>query len=155
MEAKEILFRVNRVNKRASEILFQNYRDRVPCFNCTEAYCCKSRKEINVYSFEKDKILSLVTPEIKERAKRENPNSYTCPFLIDNRCSIYEDRPLECRNYYVIDQEDKDCKESNKASNIINLIELYFSLDQTLIFTLPSKIKDEKAIDLLELIKEC
>jgi uncharacterized protein len=29
-----------------------------------------------------------------------------CPFLKDNRCSVYEDRPADCRGYPYLDQPD-------------------------------------------------
>ena len=29
-----------------------------------------------------------------------------CPFLKDNRCTVYEDRPADCRGYPYLDEPD-------------------------------------------------
>jgi Fe-S-cluster containining protein len=39
----------------------------------------------------------------------DNPwqtRSTPCPFLGDNRCSVYEDRPADCRGYPYLDEPD-------------------------------------------------
>lgn len=35
--------------------------------------------------------------KVKDRPKRKEDGSLKCQFLIDNKCSIYEDRPYLCR----------------------------------------------------------
>ncbi len=37
----------------------------------------------------------------------------TCPFLINNSCSIYASRPSACRNYHATDRDN--CKQSMEA----------------------------------------
>src|SRR5579863_9591807 len=37
-----------------------------------------------------------------------------CPLLVDNRCSIYEDRPLACRGMLASDPEE--CRASNESA---------------------------------------
>ena len=57
------------------------------------------------------------------KLKRENGDNkmYQCPFLIDNRCSVYENRTLICRThgllFYVT---DKDGNSKNKIPACVN-----------------------------------
>lgn len=37
-------------------------------------------------------------------------NGVPCPFLRDNRCSVYESRPLPCRLHYSVDRDNLLCK---------------------------------------------
>jgi hypothetical protein len=45
----------------------------------------------------------------KSKTDGENPwqtRTTPCPFLKDNRCSVYEDRPADCRGYpYLYDSD--------------------------------------------------
>ncbi len=46
-----------------------------------------------------------------ERSEPLSENPWTtrttpCPFLKDNRCSVYEDRPADCRGYPYLDQPE-------------------------------------------------
>ncbi len=38
--------------------------------------------------------------------EKVNNNHISCPFLIDNRCSIYDVRPLACRSHIMVDNPD-------------------------------------------------
>jgi len=42
----------------------------------------------------------------------KNAHISACPFLESNKCSIYKDRPLMCRKYYVDDDPAKCSNES-------------------------------------------
>lgn len=44
--------------------------------------------------------------------------STPCPFLIDDRCSIYEHRPYNCRSLAVVDRDALTCSEVNTALTI-------------------------------------
>lgn len=37
--------------------------------------------------------------------KKENKDSYTCPFLIDKKCSLYKYRPFVCRAFGVLTED--------------------------------------------------
>lgn len=39
----------------------------------------------------------------------------SCPFLVDNRCSIYEHRPYNCRSLAVVDRDALTCGDENTA----------------------------------------
>ena len=60
------------------------------------------------------KIIDKALPENKEKG-RENPYSYkySCPFLIDNRCSVYEARPLLCRGFGLSSDDNLAVKTCN------------------------------------------
>jgi len=79
--------------------------------DCTEcANCCREVKP----SFSADEVKRLarrlgLKPEqfVKSYLERTEPHSdkpwqtrtTPCPFLKDNRCSVYEDRPADCSGY--------------------------------------------------------
>lgn len=41
-----------------------------------------------------------------------------CPFLVDNRCSIYEHRPYSCRSLASVDRDALTCHDVNTALTI-------------------------------------
>ena len=76
----------------------------VPCGGCTA--CCTSSQFIHIEPDETD-TLSRIPPELLFPAPRL-PRGHVvlgyderghCPMLIDNKCSIYENRPRTCRTY--------------------------------------------------------
>lgn len=76
----------------------------VPCGNCTA--CCTSSRFIHVGPDETD-TLAHIPAELLFPAPRL-PDGHVllgyderghCPMLIDDRCTIYEHRPMTCRTY--------------------------------------------------------
>ncbi len=76
----------------------------VPCDGCTA--CCTSSQFVHVGPDETD-ALAHIPPELLFPAPRL-PRGHMllgyddrghCPMLVDNRCSIYEHRPVTCRTY--------------------------------------------------------
>ncbi|MGZ4672350.1 MAG: YkgJ family cysteine cluster protein [Ilumatobacteraceae bacterium] len=76
----------------------------VPCNGCTA--CCTSSQFVHIGPDETD-TLAHIPPELLFPAPRL-PRGHMllgyderghCPMLIDNRCSIYEHRPVTCRTY--------------------------------------------------------
>lgn len=67
-----------------------------------------------------DKILANIEVAKAKRASSED-KMYQCPFLINNRCSVYEYRTLICRThgllFYV---QDKDGNSKNKMPACVN-----------------------------------
>ena len=89
--------------------------ERTDCTAC--ANCCKTVRP----SFSEEEIDRLAMRLGIERQRfietyleRTDPDddnlwqtrSTPCPFLKDNRCSVYEDRPGDCRGYPYLDQPD-------------------------------------------------
>ncbi len=69
-----------------------------PCDKC-DGRCC-SYRDIMLEEDEKDKYISTVTDE-GYFALPMTANG-KCPYLKDNRCSIYETRPKGCRIFECI-----------------------------------------------------
>lgn len=76
----------------------------VPCDKCNA--CCRSFYFIHIGP-EETRTLSRIPKELLFAAPGYPKGNMLlgydenghCPMLIDNKCSIYEDRPLTCRNY--------------------------------------------------------
>ena len=76
----------------------------VPCAGCTA--CCRSSFFVHIGP-EETEALRRIPPELLVRAPGL-PDGYKvlgyderghCPMLVDDRCSIYEHRPLTCRKF--------------------------------------------------------
>jgi Fe-S-cluster containining protein len=76
----------------------------VPCAGCTA--CCRSFQFIHIDPDERE-TLARIPPELLFPAPRSSGGQLVlgydehgrCPMLVDDRCSIYEDRPRTCRAY--------------------------------------------------------
>ena len=76
----------------------------MPCGDCTA--CCTSAYFIHIGPEEK-RTLSRIPRELlfpapglpKGNVVMGYDEQGRCPMLIDNRCSIYEDRPMTCRKF--------------------------------------------------------
>ena len=76
----------------------------VPCNGCTA--CCTSSQFVHIGPDETD-ALAHIPSELLVPAPRLPPGHMLlgdderghCPMLIDDRCSIYEHRPVTCRTY--------------------------------------------------------
>lgn len=81
------------------------------CSHCNR--CCSEDVDVsfleflNIYRYIKK---NDIYQELSERAIKYYMKEYIyrgrCPFLIDNRCSIYPVRPLTCRNFGHLNKED-------------------------------------------------
>lgn len=83
------------------------------------ATCCKSHETIPVYPLELMGMSWYATEvldgELRERLKtqlRNLENLKSCPFLIDNACSIHAVRPMACRSFNVFNSQ---CSEGEDA----------------------------------------
>jgi Fe-S-cluster containining protein len=83
------------------------------------AACCRSHADIPVYPLELTGIAWFATEqlrgELREKLRRQlaqhkaNPS---CPFLVDEACSIHPLRPMACRHFNVF---DRACAEGEDA----------------------------------------
>jgi len=83
----------------------QDIYPQIPSMKCKEgcADCC-GPVPFNDEEWEK----------VKDRPKRKD-NSLKCQFLINNKCSIYEDRPFLCRLFATTrDVKELECPHSCK-----------------------------------------
>ena len=102
---------------------------KIDCTKC--ANCCRevkptfSEEEVNRLAGRlgttRQKFIDVHLERIEDG--EENPwqtRVKPCPFLKDNRCSVYEDRPGDCRGYPYLD-------ESGFAFRTIGMIERTFT----------------------------
>jgi hypothetical protein len=110
-ENKKFFQKLKKVNNRILDKQFHQEHDRafneINCLAC--ANCCKTTspifRDVDIKRIAKHFRLSE-TKFIESYLKIDEDNDYVlqvapCPFLdlSDNKCSIYEDRPLACREY--------------------------------------------------------
>lgn len=104
------------------EKLGKMFEAQKPFIKCKEgcAYCCKEGEypltELEyvcmmlAYNELEDEIKDRVTENIINLLKKSREKLYECPFLLDNRCSIYKARGIICRTFGLISYDDKDKK---------------------------------------------
>ncbi len=68
----------------------------VPCNGCTG--CCRSNLNVRLYPQEGGEGLDLRTDPEGYRWLRKNTDG-SCIHLVDNRCSVYAQRPVVCRAF--------------------------------------------------------
>ena len=83
------------------------------------ATCCQSHETIPVYPLELMGMswfaIEILDGELREQLKLQLDNLHnikSCPFLINNVCSIHAMRPMACRNFNVF---NKPCEEGEDA----------------------------------------
>ena len=93
--------------------IFEFHKEYIHC-NKGCSYCCrkgdypisKIEYEYLMEGFETlDDNLKTQIKENINRTKQENSESYVCPFLINDSCSLYSHRPLVCRTFGVLTED--------------------------------------------------
>jgi len=91
---------------RAAHELLEEVAGRIDCTAC--ANCCKMARPVLGPTDVKrlGTRLKMPTSDFRNRFLKKDEKgagwlfkSLPCPFLSDNRCAVYEDRPRECRSY--------------------------------------------------------
>lgn len=128
----------------------------ISCFTCTKDYCCHGKKTIDVSGIELKELKKFITPENMKRAKAQITakaltGHYTCPFLEDGRCSIYNNRPIACASYGVI-SDPEGCKDPNGKSYYVNQMKI---LEPVFLKNLKlfKSYNDSGAFDLLDVFR--
>lgn len=95
------------------EKIFNNQKEYIHCKNgCS--LCCErgdypiSEIEYNYMLIAYKKLDSNTKEIIKQNIKEikaNNTDSYKCPFLINNSCSIYSHRPFVCRTFGILTED--------------------------------------------------
>lgn len=96
-------------------------------FDCRKgcSYCCKL--EVNAYPQEtfriaralnerpnREALIAALAEHVeRNRGVTEKQQRQTCPFLVDQACSIYELRPIMCRRMHSLDVER--CKQMGET----------------------------------------
>ncbi len=69
------------------------------------SYCCYM--DVNIMDIEARFIENNTGINIKNKSEHVSINNSTaCHFLVDNTCSIYENRPFVCRTYHVLSPKE-------------------------------------------------
>ncbi len=76
---------------------------------CTKGNYPVSDLEADYLMIAYDQLDQDKKQEIKNRVKNiknsDNFESYVCPFLFDNKCSIYSHRPFVCRSFGILTED--------------------------------------------------
>jgi len=114
---QKLLVRLKKMNNRALDDLFhkehqQAFR-KIDCLSC--ANCCKTTspifRDVDIRRLSK-RLRMSEAKFIDQYLKIDSDGDYVltvapCPFLgTDNYCSVYEDRPLACREYPHTDRKN-------------------------------------------------
>ena len=90
------------------------------CMSCTENYCCRMQKRIEVARKEWERLIPLITDEQEERMIEQveiykKHGYFDCPFNNPEtkKCEIYDDRPYVCAGYQVKNPKE-DCDSRTK-----------------------------------------
>jgi uncharacterized protein len=110
---------IDRRAKEAHDYFFK----KIDCTKC--ANCCKTRKP----TFSKEDIKRIadfknVQPDVIIEQYLESdedsalvPNTLPCPFLEENKCSIYDVRPTDCAGYPYTDKKHFTSRSYGHSAN--------------------------------------
>ena len=86
----------------------------IDCTAC--ANCCRQVKPsfsqddidrlAHRFGMERQQFIAKYLEPTEDSHNRWQTNALPCPFLEDNRCSIYEDRPADCKGYPYLNEPD-------------------------------------------------
>lgn len=118
--------------------LLKMFEDQKPFIKCKEgcAYCCKEGEyplsELEYvcmmlnYNELENKLKDKVTENIINLLKKSREKMYECPFLVNNRCTVYKSRGIICRTFGLISYDDKDKKRIPFCVNLdLNYANVY------------------------------
>jgi uncharacterized protein len=130
---------------RIDSIVYDLYKEvsvQIDCFHCGN--CCKViQPNLSVTDIKRlARQFELTTSEYRTRFLLKNDegegfvfNEQSCPFLKNNRCEVYENRPHDCRSYPHLHKRDFIFKINQAVSNcsICPIVfNVYEGLKQTL-----------------------
>jgi uncharacterized protein len=96
---------IGRIDSKVHE-LYREVSSRVDCTSC--ANCCRVSRpfltKADVKRLSQSQGLSVNAFQDRylqadEDGEGETFNSLPCPFLMDNRCTVYDHRPADCRSF--------------------------------------------------------
>lgn len=117
-----------------SDSLTQVYLEQVGPVMCKKgcSNCCKNPtvpftepELIGISWYAAEKLTGSIRARVKQRLY-DHEATVECPFLIDDDCSVYEVRPLICRQFYVKNIRCVQYEDivSNRPQDIVAPIEL-------------------------------
>jgi uncharacterized protein len=96
--------------------------------------CCKSHESIPVYPLELMGMswyaTEVLTGELREKLKHQLnhlENLHSCPFLIEQSCSIHPARPMACRSFNVFNKQCVDGEDAyyTRRADVLTPIKKY------------------------------
>ena len=95
-------------------------------------------------------ILYNIQKVIKEKISTNQPKEkffYQCPFLLNDSCSVYENRAIICRTHgLMFFTEDKDGKEKYKIPYCVNIGLNYSNVYDTTLKTVTDELWEKSGI---------
>lgn len=130
MEKSELLVKRNLSAMYIIKHMNNNSDHKVACLTCTKTYCCQNTEEFHIFSEEIDVLSSLITEQHRKNAVQSledklKTGKYSCPFLEEDGCSIYEHRPLVCSSYAVVAETPEGCNDPNTYTHYIEQKDIY------------------------------
>lgn len=141
-----------------SDSLTQSHLAQISAVMCKKgcSNCCKSPtvpftepELIGISWYATEKLKSPLRERVKQRLYDHN-TSLECPFLVDDECSVYEMRPLICRQFYI---KNKTCEQhedilSNRPDDIVAPIQSIAeaSLSRLLDFWPHASMQDKRTL---------
>ena len=126
-----------------------DYQKEYLCCKKGCSYCCEdgdyplSELEFAYLQEEYNKLDDKVKEKISkniEKIKKENTESYICPYLVEHSCSIYSHRPFVCRTFGVLTENAKGNPSYPKCATLgLNFSKIYDEEKQHLSFELVEK----------------
>jgi uncharacterized protein len=122
----------DKVDSRAKEA-HEHFFSRIDCTKC--ANCCKTMEPDftkadvkRIADFKNVKPQALIDQYLK--IGDENPNAFVsktlpCTFLEDNKCSIYEVRPTDCKDYPNTQKKHFTSRSYSHAANTVTCPAVY------------------------------
>lgn len=126
------------------------------CGGCKGHHCCQ--QQIHIYPPEVAGLVHYIKTKAKDRKRIEESlstwleeflswdldvqadegkhffKSRQCPFHIDDKCAVYPARPIACRSYYSLEEDEEKCRGDQGDTHVVKLLDtsLYhkFFLDQ-------------------------
>lgn len=126
-----------RAEKRRREKALKKIYKRIPDCHC-KGLCTQACGPVMFSATERAKVESLAPNGWEDfqagtyMPVRDEPDDLTCPFLQDDKCSIYDDRPLICRMYGSAEklQCEHGCKPTVSVKKEAEIRDEYFQLIQ-------------------------
>lgn len=131
--------------KRLTDELAKGMRGIGPCREGC-AHCCHMATNITVQEAEalsKASGRPMTIPAVwNEFETVEKFQGAPCPFLIENRCSVYDSRPFACRVHYSLDRDNLLCKIiPGEEIRTPNLDTMKFTMVHMLSYGDPTQVK--------------
>jgi Fe-S-cluster containining protein len=113
---------INAAIQKSLDVAFRNdppVKGAISCFGCTRSGCCHTNVDITQSEAEllADRVPEAALPRLEMQAALPDADSTkagyfeawrklsfedrACVFLVEGRCSVYEDRPGVCRKWFI------------------------------------------------------